>query len=134
MNRLFGNPQEWNITQQQEIDLKAAIAASPSKINPVLISVVPAADSAAMTAGYRLMNIFADNPGWGASLATVDAEYSPTQTGLRISVKVGTDPEKNANAMLLKSIFEKAGFHPVLGGDHMMTDANAAKIVVGKSP
>ncbi|MFZ2081242.1 MAG: hypothetical protein WAV38_32265 [Xanthobacteraceae bacterium] len=125
---------EWYISPTEESDLKAAIAAAPTPINSVLISVVPAAGTSAMSMGYNLMYIFSSAPGWHATLNVIDPEYSPKQMGLRISVKAHTDPEKNANAMLLKSIFEKAGFHPDLGGDNMMIDAAAAKIVVGKSP
>jgi hypothetical protein len=44
----------------------------------------------------------------------------------------GTEPNKNA--VILKTVFEVAGFHPSLGDDHTMTDPNAAKIVIGKSP
>lgn len=128
---LRGTPQ-WSITEQQERDLKTALIASPMKFN-VLLSVVPAAPTDAMDIGYHLMQIIGASPGWHATLAVIDPEYSPRAAGLRVSVKVFTDPEKNEKAVTLKSILEKAGLQPFWGNDHGLPDGEA-KIVVGVHP
>jgi hypothetical protein len=63
----------------------------------------------------------------------IDPEYSPKASGLRVSVKVFTDPEKNEKAVVLKAILDKAELHPFWGNDHGFADGEA-KIVVGVHP
>jgi len=122
----------WEITARQEEDLKIALAFLPTKIS-FPISVVAGAPGDAVDLGYRLMHLVSASPGWSAGLNVIDAEFSPRLTGLNIATKVGTDPEKNEKARVLKTIFERAGFKLAYTGDHQLPDGQA-KLVIGKHP
>jgi len=50
------SPPQWNITPEQDDELKVALSEAANKYN-VVISVVPAAPTDAMDAGYHLMQI-----------------------------------------------------------------------------
>jgi hypothetical protein len=108
------------------------LAFSPVKFS-VSISVVPGAPTDAVDVGYKLMQIIGASPGWNAIVNVIDAEYSPRQSGLRIAVRVHTDPLKNQKATTLKSIFDKAGIETTYADDHQMPEGQA-KVVVGFRP
>ena len=127
---IFQGPGHWVVTKEQQDKLSEIAKIRTPISHPVLISVVPGAGTEPMATAYRLMNAFL-NAGWPATLHTTDAEYSPTQTGLLVSMKVGTTDTSEADAVI--AILKKAGLSPEFGHDHQMKDGYV-KIVVGVTP
>ncbi|MEI7806369.1 MAG: hypothetical protein WCI56_13685 [Hyphomicrobiales bacterium] len=100
----------------------------------VEITTVPSAGNNAVEAAYKLMDAFGGVTGWSASVKTLgDSEFLPSETGLMIAVKAGSDPTKNKKAMTLKVLLDKADLKPRFAG-HNQFPANEAKIVFGKLP
>jgi hypothetical protein len=124
----------WSMTDAQKQTLVSTLQAIPEKF-PILIETVPAAPSDALTFGYDFMHA-AEKAKWQAIVRTIgDPEFMPSEKGLMVAFKVGTDPTKDKKVIALKSLLEKAGFKPHFSGHHQLPgDGNIGVLVVGEKP
>ena len=123
---------QWKFTDKDQTTLEAAMAKEPKKISFAVIP-VPASPSATAYA-YSLLKFMGWGKGWGVSVHPFDAFNSPEDTGLKIAVRKGTDPNKNENAQILKRVLENLGYKIPFTNDPRIENDEDIILVVGKHP
>lgn len=133
----------WEFPEEQQQALRTAVEKTNTNIN-MAIYPVPGAPSDAVAFAYDLMHVFDGantrkfkiahpEASWSVAVVPFDAYNSPLETGIQIAVPTHTDPTKNQNAKVLKSVLEKAGFQPTFNEDNRLQD-HQVTLVVGKHP